>query len=115
MFDTLDKPFIRDSMVLLLQTQLPVAKKDWKFHCVDTRFHIEDVIDIAIGTMDKTIEKMLTYRSNSPRPFKRPPEYIKFRIRILGNPQYQPAKTIGEFNIYLEDMRVEVVKDWIRY
>lgn len=99
---------------LWLYTHLPVAKKVWQFHTVATRFLIDDVVDIAVNTMDITLEKMMELRSRSPRAFKGMPPYIKFHIQVNGNPQYQPGRKIGEFNIYLNDMTVEIVKPWNR-
>jgi hypothetical protein len=97
----------------IVVSRLPVAKKVWQFNMVAKNINLDDAIEITLNKIEEVIEKMIEWRMKHPRAFKAMPLYLKFFVNRTGNPQVVRSKNLGEFNIWLDDGRVEIVKNWM--
>lgn len=93
----------------VLTTQIPIAKKNWRFCNVATDFEKDDGPEIAQNNIGKVLEKMAEWRSNHPRAFRAYPRYLKFFVVENHNPRFQKSRKVMEFNVWLDTGEVEIV------
>ena len=94
----------------MLIAWIPVAKKTWRNFTVETDIDIGNVIDDAFANINKIFERMNEWRSKHPRSFINPPKYLKFIVLSYGCIRYEKNKKVMEFNIWLDNGEVNIIK-----
>ena len=76
---------------------IPVNKHSWRFHTLNGDINPNDALDIALNTLQDSVDIVNTYRMKGMKSYKMLPLHLRFYIIKGGQPNVEKPRQIMEW------------------